>query len=861
MKTQPLGKKALSLLLTLLMLFSLVPPILAAPGDPKNQIDFGAYPATTVYYDEEGHLLASPGQYDYAVALTKSITDTVGGIRLPENEFQITLDVNTTVDVSEIEISPDCGVVILLDVSNSMIEVIGSGQIDHIASLKRAAIDFVNSYGGDATPGSKRLVSVVEFGTNAKTLTNANTSWNNWFDTATPTGRAGAITAINSAQNQFSLSPFASSYDTGGTNMSGGLLLARNLLNALKNNPASIYRDVSNLYVILFTDGEPTYRYAPGTQNNWTSTDFIPMGAGNGNSTTVDDIAAVVAQATDINTLGAEMFTIAYRLPAIPNLLRVKPIGIATWSYAASDAASLIDAFDAIGQIIEKFTQAWTVTDPMAQYITWKPDNLLDFTQSYTASDRTFHWNIKQSGPIVTEPIVGKKIYSYRFAYRVILDNYDGYSASNIINTNNNLITIANLMYCTEISTQPIIPGQEIFFNAYFNTPRIHGYSGGFNFSKIAEGGPFDGQTLAGCAFALLSTERDGSGTPIWSAAGLSAGNGAVSFGNIPSGHTYTLREASLAPAYAADYLLSNKIYNVAVMYGDVVITDPSKAPGSPGYIVYDSTSISNNFQFINYSRYIDIIGTKTWTGDFNNAYGTRPDSITLQLLRGGAPVGTATAYAPNYTYSFTNIPRADASGNMYTYKVNELAVSGYTPTYAGDYDQEITNAMTSDALINFTVSKNWLDNQDQYGTRPESVRVQLYKNTMPEGSPVTLSTPLYTYTFTNLPRYDGAGTANTYWVQELTVNGYTPAYTGTYNEVISNAMNNDAIVSIQVNKTWEDLNNVYGMRPSSVQVQLYRNDQPQGVPVTLSSPGYTYTFANLPRYDRSNNLYTYRVV
>jgi len=135
--------RTLSLLLSALLVLCLLP---GAAFGAEDQIVSGRSAATR-YYDDSGRQIAEPydpGSYDYAVTLTKSVTDTVDGEKLPENEFEITLDVKTTVDVSTIEISPDAAVVLVLDMSSSMVERDGYGDIvlDHTIGLRGAAADF-----------------------------------------------------------------------------------------------------------------------------------------------------------------------------------------------------------------------------------------------------------------------------------------------------------------------------------------------------------------------------------------------------------------------------------------------------------------------------------------------------------------------------------------------------------------------------------------------------------------------------------------------------------------------------------------------------------------------------------------------
>lgn len=69
----------------------------------------------------------------------------------------------------------------------------------------------------------------------------------------------------------------------------------------------------------------------------------------------------------------------------------------------------------------------------------------------------------------------------------------------------------------------------------------------------------------------------------------------------------------------------------------------------------------------------------KVWD-DNNNAAGTRPAQITVQLIRGDTVEKTATLSAANsWSYTFYELdPTA-------SYTVREAAVSGYTPDYRGD--------------------------------------------------------------------------------------------------------------------------------------------------------------------------------
>ena len=82
------------------------------------------------------------------------------------------------------------------------------------------------------------------------------------------------------------------------------------------------------------------------------------------------------------------------------------------------------------------------------------------------------------------------------------------------------------------------------------------------------------------------------------------------------------------------------------------------------------------------------IEGTKTWS-DGGNQDGTRPSSITVNLLANGEKKASQEVTADNgWKYTFTNLPKY-AAGSKIVYTVNEEKVEGYTATVSG-YD--ITN-------------------------------------------------------------------------------------------------------------------------------------------------------------------------
>ena len=81
----------------------------------------------------------------------------------------------------------------------------------------------------------------------------------------------------------------------------------------------------------------------------------------------------------------------------------------------------------------------------------------------------------------------------------------------------------------------------------------------------------------------------------------------------------------------------------------------------------------------------IDVTGGKTWL-DHDNAYGTRPESITVRLMANGEQKDEMTvSEATGWRYSFTGLHKHDKAGNAIAYTVVEDAVTGYDTTYPAE--------------------------------------------------------------------------------------------------------------------------------------------------------------------------------
>lgn len=67
--------------------------------------------------------------------------------------------------------------------------------------------------------------------------------------------------------------------------------------------------------------------------------------------------------------------------------------------------------------------------------------------------------------------------------------------------------------------------------------------------------------------------------------------------------------------------------------------------------------------------------------------------------------------------------------------------------------------------------------------------------------------------------------------------------------------------LNLEATKVWDDQDNVEGLRPESIEFQLYKNGKAEGNPVALSAGSdWKVTFSNLPDKDSNGNLISYTV-
>ncbi|PEI44458.1 Cna B-type domain-containing protein [Bacillus pseudomycoides] len=153
--------------------------------------------------------------------------------------------------------------------------------------------------------------------------------------------------------------------------------------------------------------------------------------------------------------------------------------------------------------------------------------------------------------------------------------------------------------------------------------------------------------------------------------------------------------------------------------------------------------------------------------------------------------------------------------------------------------------------------TKIWVDYNNQFKTRPESITVQLLQNDKEfktqevkadqEGN--------WNFNFKDLPKYDEQGKEYKYTVSEVKVDGYETKVDGT---TITNTYKNVETTELSGNKIWND-NNATD-RPASIKVDLLQNGKVIDTKEVSAATNWKYTFEKLQAYDANGVAYKYEV-
>ena len=275
-----------------------------------------------------------------------------------------------------------------------------------------------------------------------------------------------------------------------------------------------------------------------------------------------------------------------------------------------------------------------------------------------------------------------------------------------------------------------------------------------------------------------------------------------------------------------------------------------------------DGKDIINIMSNINETT--SVTGTKTWID------GGKPhdnaEEIILVLTRKSVKTGSVeekVEVEPTWnenTYIFNNLPKYDAEGYLYTYKVSETQIKGYDTTISGN---NFTNTMENiNETTSVTGTKTWIDGGKPHDNAEEIILVLTRKSvktgSVEEKVEVEPTWNENTYIFNNLPKYDAEGYLYTYKVSETQIKGYDTTISG--NNFTNTMENINETIDISGTKIWEDNENAYGTRPTSITVNLIQNGTKIASKEVTAAYDWKYSFTKLRKYDANGKEYTYTI-
>ena len=851
-------KRVLSLFLAFVMVFGRLPTAaFAAANDGQigkyvelnadNTIQAGTETATST------KTIQDPNGY---VIMSKDITGTD-----KENEFLVTLKVETTEQESTMTATSGADVVLVFDVSTSMDYTTGGTapggrgwklSNTRWTALKAAAESFITGL----LANSKNRVSIVIYG-----------GWNGVFGNPTVhktirNWTSDAQTAINTFKNYdvvcqdhvnqqgvTNKTSLRKAYlndngtDYGATNCQAGFRGAWQALNARPNDAST---QENSQYVIYMSDGEANEYYD-----------------GYGSESAAKSEAGVLKTKYPHSTL----YTVGFGLGDNGNNV-MSPSGkngnkSVDRYYPADDADELKIVYNNINTAITLRSKAWEVTDPMGAMIEFGEIKTAVGTAVAREENGTLTWTIRKDTPGASydKTMDGTKytFHPYELQYTIRLKTESsGFVAGEFYPTNKQ----TKLAYVFS-DAEGNIPEDAKLEEAFFKVPTVKGYLGSLSFRK--EDGR--GTPVTGAQFTLNCT----CGDPVHGAAASGTSlNGNVTISNIPSGHTYTMAET--VPANSDFDQSKAETYTVTVDYGKVTVTD------SKNTVVYSDAENKKDMTVINYYKPQDLPLnlTKTWVPEA--PAGVTEITVTVDRITGydqnDKPVfdGTGayqheikvTKNGDTWTGS-ASLPTRDINDNTtITYGVvGETGASGYD--LVSGTSMNLVNVSNGEDTIQ--LKKIW-NTPDQTG---EAVTLRVkgsdgsVKDVTLDGTVDSVETTAWAATL-NLPSYDAEGKI-TYSVVELDRTGaekstgvvelangaYTVSISG---GTVTNTIQQDYYGTLSGTKVWK---NPEGNYDDTVEISLIATVDGSEYTVAVDTIGeqdpatgsrdWGYSFSSLPKY------------
>ncbi len=249
---------------------------------------------------------------------------------------------------------------------------------------------------------------------------------------------------------------------------------------------------------------------------------------------------------------------------------------------------------------------------------------------------------------------------------------------------------------------------------------------------------------------------------------------------------------------------------------------------------------------------------TKKWI-DNNNTYSTRPNSVSVKVLQNNSEYKNITIIGQltnNEWKEVITVPLYDKENNKYKYTLNEKEIADYKTIY----DNEkliISNLLSVEKEI--IITKEWIDNNNEYSTRPQSIKISLKQNGETY-KVLTLSGNGNTWKSEKIkvPTYDEEGHKYEYTITEDSIKSYGIVSYNQNDLTVTNSLKENE--NLVITKKWIDNNNSYLTRPQELKITLLQNNK-EYKEITLTGESNEWkTYIEVPVYDNNQIKYKYSI-
>jgi len=432
-------KRVLSLLMTLVLMFSLL-PTMAFADEGDGVVNNITHQGEVFCYDADGNPVTSG---DWAVELHKTIEATAN-----PNQYNITLDVQVA-DDKTINTTQTVGadIVMVFDMSYSMAE----NSEARWKSLTAASDSFIDAMLGNGNPNHNRI-AIVGYGETYDKIQD----WTDSLNAAKNSYRnvSGTWMTWSDMQRAYSLGSY--------TNCQAGFYAADQMLDGSRDNSAQ--------YVVYMSDGEANRYYKHSNNISYTPTSNL-------GSNTETSVTAAQQQAALLkeNHSGAKIYTVGLGTSSNrvldPNHSYIKENYDWVWNpnkgnwggwewdvvgtetvYDGNTAvnefhdgttANIQIIYNQIGTQIVLETHPWTVYDPMSVYVhlaggTFSGDGAADPAIVKTDSGTRIVWDLRALA--AANPSQKHFTLTYAVTLDDNINSWENHPAGNLTNDTTQLV-------------------------------------------------------------------------------------------------------------------------------------------------------------------------------------------------------------------------------------------------------------------------------------------------------------------------------------------------------------------------------------------------------------------------------------